>query len=1022
MEHRRMPPQLKKVKMRIRRKTMAIGTKKGGNESILHKVKGRVRLLGLVCFACCLTALQNVEAILDANSNGMSDVWEKRFGAESLQPGLDQDGDGQNNLSESLAGTDPFSAASVLEVLESEHHSDGVIIRWQSKVGVRYQVEQSLDLGQNWANVGDVMEGNGVELTAAFAKAGAQRSFYRIKILPSDVFNNLHAEAVGLITPYDTDDDGISDLDEIRSGTNPFDLHLGVPSPKIDIGSGTTLEWDSVMGKTYYIEKVWQEGGPYEFIGGPYRGTGERISASVVYTEGSPGYLRVVVQDEDTDEDGLADWEELQVKLDPEIAMSDPYGPGDYTALQTRLAATDVITVKASNAVANITRMEDGGFLIEREGGIGELTVSYSIGGTAVAGSDYQALTGNVTIPFGEDSVGIPVKPLAGSAMSLSESVILTLQDTSAYDLGMNSSQQVNVLKEVAINVKDYGAVGDGVVDDTAAIQSAIADLETSSTHNTLFFPSGKYRLTSYFPTPATPTGSYRLLRMGHNTDLAGRDLILRGETGSTLYSDVGARRAHMLLVKGGFRSILFTDLRFEQSSSLLWSSAGSEPNGSDGVVIVSVDDRNVEDILFKNCTFYNCHRSVSIYGIGYDLKGKCESVVFKECEFLNPYGSNTSNGASAWGGGQQIYLAPWVDRAVYEDCLFDGGAEDMTDTSLTGGGRMKDGCHFGGPLNLVFRNNVVKRMSVEAVYHTNDVTFMARTLASFVMPADDGVSTVDVTVSSHPSTWVVGDKVVIHQSLVEGSTASSNHFIVDSYNAGSSVLTLKHAGDPDNAPAGSVISAAKHIYRDTEPESPTAVIEGNYLDGTLPPGGKAFPERSGIVFESRALVQNNVVANFTAGIFSYVDTHTPHFPAARGAIVRRNVVITKNAFEDSNVSAKGIYLAAEDQMIHGNLIICPVSFKTYGILHRGRRSRVVENVLLCDQIMRNDYNSWDRAVGIAQSNTGIHMLAIGNKTRGFDVGIGPGQAHQWRVYYMRGHDSYEDTLAIDPIGLTAEP
>lgn len=43
-------------------------------------------------------------------------------------------------------------------------------------------------------------------------------------------------------------------------------------------------------------------------------------------------------------------------------------------------------------------------------------------------------------------------------------------------------------------NVKDFGAVGDGITDDTAAIQSAI-DYITEHNGGTLYFPLGKYRL-----------------------------------------------------------------------------------------------------------------------------------------------------------------------------------------------------------------------------------------------------------------------------------------------------------------------------------------------------------------------------------------------------------------------------------------------------------------------------------------------------------------------------------------------
>jgi hypothetical protein len=55
------------------------------------------------------------------------------------------------------------------------------------------------------------------------------------------------------------------------------------------------------------------------------------------------------------------------------------------------------------------------------------------------------------------------------------------------------------VLNESVINVKDYGAIGDGVVDDTAAVQAVISQNQNSNTvptngnGKTIFFPEGLY-------------------------------------------------------------------------------------------------------------------------------------------------------------------------------------------------------------------------------------------------------------------------------------------------------------------------------------------------------------------------------------------------------------------------------------------------------------------------------------------------------------------------------------------------
>ena len=60
-------------------------------------------------------------------------------------------------------------------------------------------------------------------------------------------------------------------------------------------------------------------------------------------------------------------------------------------------------------------------------------------------------------------------------------------------------------------NVKDFGAIGDGIADDTAAIQAALNALKdtTNNPWSTLYFPTGTYRITQQLTTERTVHNDY---------------------------------------------------------------------------------------------------------------------------------------------------------------------------------------------------------------------------------------------------------------------------------------------------------------------------------------------------------------------------------------------------------------------------------------------------------------------------------------------------------------------------------
>lgn len=85
----------------------------------------------------------------DTDSDGIPDAWESANGLDPGNPSdaaSDVDGDGQTNLAEYRAGTDPRSGASRFAVTDIVHTVNGVDLTWSSVAGRQYRIHWSEDL------------------------------------------------------------------------------------------------------------------------------------------------------------------------------------------------------------------------------------------------------------------------------------------------------------------------------------------------------------------------------------------------------------------------------------------------------------------------------------------------------------------------------------------------------------------------------------------------------------------------------------------------------------------------------------------------------------------------------------------------------------------------------------------------------------------------------------------------------------------------------------------------------------
>lgn len=165
----------------------------------------------------------------DGNLNGLPDIWEALYRAESLNPTDDSDGDGMNNLLESRFGTDPFDPNRRMKFKITENSDISAMLTWSdlsNRVGI---LETSADLGVTdpWTTVsGTPIKSNGEYKLVI--PTSIQNQYFRIRSTSPDADNDQvpdwiepligfssaadDTDSVLQARSYDTDGDGAADI------------------------------------------------------------------------------------------------------------------------------------------------------------------------------------------------------------------------------------------------------------------------------------------------------------------------------------------------------------------------------------------------------------------------------------------------------------------------------------------------------------------------------------------------------------------------------------------------------------------------------------------------------------------------------------------------------------------------------------------------------------------------------------------------------------------------------------------
>lgn len=144
-----------------------------------------------------------------------------------------------------------------------------------------------------------------------------------------------------------------------------------------------------------------------------------------------------------------------------------------------------VISVAATLPNASEPNSTAGQFTVTRTGSTAAaLSVAYSLSGTAVNGTDYSTLPGNVTIPIGASSATIAVAPLYDSQATNSRSLQLTVSSSVNYLVGNPSSATVTIAEPTTYQTWRQSTFGANV--NNPAIAGDLADPNHNGVPNLL--------------------------------------------------------------------------------------------------------------------------------------------------------------------------------------------------------------------------------------------------------------------------------------------------------------------------------------------------------------------------------------------------------------------------------------------------------------------------------------------------------------------------------------------------------
>lgn len=245
-------------------------------------------------------------------------------------------------------------------------------------------------------------------------------------------------------------------------------------------------------------------------------------------------------------------------------------------------------------------------------------------------------------------------------------------------------------------DVRDFGAIGDGSADDTAAINRALYQLycveANTQIRRTLYFPAGTYRITEtiIIPTYAKLVGegaNCTTIYLDTSSDISSLSAYVARygdslqQTGVNIGNNGAVAPQNIEISSMTFQSVEVTDIFLvEDATQCYFDSVNFVGSVTTADIVAAPSADNIAGVRFASTTslvcnqitFDKCRFQNLTYGINTDQQ--IESVTVSNSAFVTLYqgivlgaGTPVNGGASGFRAVQNLFDAVYSDGIVYD-------------------------------------------------------------------------------------------------------------------------------------------------------------------------------------------------------------------------------------------------------------------------------------------------------------------------------------------------------------------